>query len=120
MDGVTIRKSEPRKYKFRILMDDLVEKAVIQCDTVGRPVSDRNFNTGKWIHEHSVRIKFYDGTEKVMDLIEYLQRSYYCGDDRDGEYAQYDDIHVRPDGTRDYTFRTSKFGILTINQLYIG
>jgi len=83
LDGVTIRKDEPRKYKYRILMDEGVEKAIIKCDTVGRPISDINHNTGKRINEHTVEMTFQDGSKKRMDLTEYLQRTYYAGESRD-------------------------------------
>lgn len=119
-DGVTVRKSEPRKYKYRILMEDAVEKAVVKCDTIGRPISDINHNTGKRINEHKVRITFHDGSETTMDLIEYLQRSYYGGEARDWEYVQYDDIKVLPNGTREFTFRTKQFGVFTVHQNYLG
>ena len=98
------------KYRYRVIMDDRVEKAVLETKTVGRPVNIRNDNTGKWTNQHIVEVFFHDGSKTEMDVLDYINMS-----DVREDFIEDSDKEVK-DGKVFCTFHTEKFWTFTALQ----
>lgn len=111
-----INKAEPRKYKYNLYMVGTEEKVIVKAETIGRVVQYTNPNTGITVNEHNLHLVFHDGEALDVEYNDYIERVYPGGDNGDGDFVQYDDIEPLADGSKNYTFRTEKYGTFTINK----
>lgn len=103
LDGHTRRKEESFEYGYRVLVHDRKEKVVIKTETIGRPMTSTNYNTGNRTEIHDITVTFHDGSETEMDAIEFITQFYTIK-----HLVPDSDIEVI-DGKKYYTFRTDKF-----------
>jgi ATP-dependent protease HslVU (ClpYQ) peptidase subunit len=64
------------KHKYNVLINDRIEKVVINTETIGRPVMQTNYNTGKKVYNHNITVTFADETTIEMDVLDYINEKY--------------------------------------------
>lgn len=114
MDGRTRRDDEQFEYGFRVLVHERKEKVVISTQTIGRPVTSTNYNTGKRINQHDIEITFHDNTKTEMDALEFINQFYVIK-----QIVPDSNIAV-VNGKKNYTFDTEKFGTFTVAENFIN
>ena len=102
------------KYRYNCLIDESIEKVVIETKTIARPVHYQNSNTGKWVNEHNIEVLFHDGTKTKIDVLDYINQKFQYED-----FVSDSDM-TEKDGKIYYTFHTEKFGDFTIAQNFIN
>lgn len=107
-------KEEMFKFRYNVLIDNKVEKAVISSNTIGRPINYQNTNTWNWINKHDVEIIFHDGTKTTMDVLDYINQKFQYE-----EFVADDDI-TEKEGKKYYTFHSEKFGTFTVSEGFIN
>lgn len=113
-DGHTRRKEEMFEYGYSVIVHERKERAVLRTETIGRPSTHTNYNSGKRIDSHDIKVFFHDGTETEMDALEYITQKFVVK-----QLVPDFDIRVE-NGEKFFTFDTEKFGKFEISQKFVN